>query len=247
MASWLPLVQPFTNRTLRELRLALQKSFPIHVPANYTHRQHAAVVIPFCNVNDVPGILLEVRGKTLRHHSGEVSFPGGRVDETDQTIVDAAIREAEEELGIVARQIEILGPIGPAEMNLRGDMRVWPFVAFLHKDGSLRQYLDSEPLPSLDLTNLQQKTSQQEVDQIFHLTLSVIATPSRMQSRKFRDGMPYWAIDVEDLVTNSQDTTAIVGPVVDEVGAGGNGRLEVWGLTGWYLNILMRALGVYSQ
>lgn len=49
----------------------------------------------------------------------------------DKTIMDAATRESAEELGIKAHQIEMLGAIGPSEINLRGGMRVWPYVVSL--------------------------------------------------------------------------------------------------------------------
>ena len=78
---------------------------------------HAAVLVPFCNLNGNPGILLEVRGK-LRAHSGEVrwtfscvscryspkvvSFLGGGVDPTDKSFLHATLRRAREEVGIDA-------------------------------------------------------------------------------------------------------------------------------------------------
>ena len=48
--------------------------------------------------------------------------------QTDASILDAALRETHEELGIVPDRVEVLGGFGPAERTLRGDMRVWPYV-----------------------------------------------------------------------------------------------------------------------
>jgi hypothetical protein len=60
----------------------------------------------------------------------------------------------------------------------------------------------------------------------------------------FRAASPYWAIDVSDLV---QGFEGVNDPVEHpEVGGGKEGRLEVWGLTGWYMSLLMRILKVYT-
>ena len=54
-------------------------------------------------------ILLNKRTDTVEHHKGEISFPGGSRDEGDETLLDTALRETEEEMGIRARDVEVLG------------------------------------------------------------------------------------------------------------------------------------------
>lgn len=49
-------------------------------------------------------------------------------NQDDESFLHAALRETQEELGIELSRIEVLGPIGPPEFNLSGDMLVWPFV-----------------------------------------------------------------------------------------------------------------------
>lgn len=69
----------------------------------------AAVLVP---VVDHPGeatVLLTKRTDRLRSHSGQVAFPGGRIDPTDATPEDAALRETMEEIGLPASRIEIVG------------------------------------------------------------------------------------------------------------------------------------------
>lgn len=69
----------------------------------------AAVLVP---VVDHPGeatVLLTKRTDRLRSHSGQVAFPGGRIDPTDVTPEDAALRETMEEIGLPASRIEIVG------------------------------------------------------------------------------------------------------------------------------------------
>ena len=54
-------------------------------------------------------ILLNKRTHTVEHHKGEVSFPGGRKDEGDKTLLDTALRETHEEMGVRPQDVEVLG------------------------------------------------------------------------------------------------------------------------------------------
>jgi 8-oxo-dGTP pyrophosphatase MutT (NUDIX family) len=56
-----------------------------------------------------PGVLLTLRPDTMRKHPGQVSFPGGRIDPGDDGAVAAALREAEEEIGLPPAQVEVVG------------------------------------------------------------------------------------------------------------------------------------------
>ncbi|KAF8967695.1 NUDIX hydrolase domain-like protein, partial [Flammula alnicola] len=243
------LTKPFTPSTLQVLRNALRQNPGFSEDAlnkqGAVKRRNAAVLIPFCNVRGEPGILLEIRAKTLRSHSGEISFPGGRIDDTDESLIQGALRETQEELGIDQSQVEMLGEIGPPEMNLRGDMRVWPFVGFIHSEDEKRALAPDEPFPSLDIDALRKQASPSEVGTMIHLPLKAFASPTRIRSSMFRAQEPYWAVDVTDLVQSVLPEEAVTdqkGETVDEVGPGVNGRIEVWGLTGWYLSLLMKVL-----
>lgn len=70
----------------------------------------AAVLVPIV-LREVPTVLLTERTTNLSNHSGQVAFPGGRVDPDDANIAAAALREAWEEVGLSASYIEVLGSL----------------------------------------------------------------------------------------------------------------------------------------
>lgn len=74
-------------------------------------RDGAALLLVYPH-NDTVHIALTVRGSGLRNHTGQVSFPGGRVDD-GETFEQAAVREANEEIGVDPRTVEILGRLTP--------------------------------------------------------------------------------------------------------------------------------------
>ena len=69
----------------------------------------AAVLVPIVLREDAPVVLLTQRTAHLRDHPGQVSFPGGRVEEADSSPTETALRETEEEIGLSRRHVEILG------------------------------------------------------------------------------------------------------------------------------------------
>lgn len=70
--------------------------------------KQAAVLVPVV-MREEPMLLLTERSASLRQHSGQIAFPGGRVDPTDASVLEAAYREAEEEIGLDSRFISPLG------------------------------------------------------------------------------------------------------------------------------------------
>jgi 8-oxo-dGTP pyrophosphatase MutT (NUDIX family) len=85
----------------------------------------AAVLVPLHG--DPLTTVFTERRADLRRHAGEISFPGGRQDEPDQDLRMTALREAEEEIGLPASEVELVGALPPVGTFVTG-YRIYPFV-----------------------------------------------------------------------------------------------------------------------
>jgi 8-oxo-dGTP pyrophosphatase MutT (NUDIX family) len=93
-------------------------------------RRAAAVLVPFFYRGSELRLVLFRRTDRVPTHQGQVAFPGGSADPGDKTLLDAALREAHEELAIDPARVLPLGPLRP--FNTRGsDFALYPFVGFL--------------------------------------------------------------------------------------------------------------------
>ena len=71
----------------------------------------AAVLVPLVLREGGLTLLLTERGQNLSNHSGQIAFPGGRMDACDPDVVHTALREAQEEVGLASRHVEVLGTL----------------------------------------------------------------------------------------------------------------------------------------
>src|SRR5690554_2394135 len=79
----------------------------------------AAVLLLAYPLDETPHIVLTVRGAGLRHHTGQIALPGGRVD-AGESIEAAAIREAAEEIGVHPQAVRVLGRLTPVHVPISG-------------------------------------------------------------------------------------------------------------------------------
>jgi len=70
---------------------------------------HAAVLLPLFKKGDDCHLLFTRRSDQVKHHKGEISFPGGAVDEEDLELINTALREAHEEIGLEKSDVQIIG------------------------------------------------------------------------------------------------------------------------------------------
>ena len=100
---------------LRRLAAAARDVVPAdilrHVPPEDGSGRESAVLIVFSDGADGPSVLLIERSADLRKHAGQVAFPGGAVDASDATHVFAALREAEEEVGLDPASVQIVSQL----------------------------------------------------------------------------------------------------------------------------------------
>jgi len=78
------------------------------------NKRQAAVLIPIVR-RPQPGLLLTQRSAIMRKHAGQVAFPGGAVDDTDESLIAAALREAWEEVAISPDSVEVIGTLPPVD------------------------------------------------------------------------------------------------------------------------------------
>jgi len=117
----------------------------------------AAVLIALLDYPDDPRIILTERTASLRNHAAQVSFPGGRIEESDPDPAAAALREAWEEIRLPPERVELLGCLQPHE-TVSGFF-VYPFVGWIEHPVDL--------LPD-----------SHEVAEVFEVPLSFVLDPA---------------------------------------------------------------------
>jgi len=125
----------------------------------------AAVLMPIIETRDGAQVILTKRSARLKHHPGQVAFPGGRIDDTDADAVAAALRESQEEIGLEPENVEILGQLPTHETVT--SYTVTPFVGRVRAPFS--------PVPEAG-----------EVAEVFSVPLPFLLDPARYRIERRR-------------------------------------------------------------
>lgn len=120
------LLHPLPGRAAQERMTGRLRPMPDEIPE---HAKDSAVLQLLFPLHGEPHLLLMRRTEDGRAHSGQISFPGGRYEPEDASLMITALREAEEEVGIVAGEVEVLGALTPLYIPVSYFM-VHPFVAW---------------------------------------------------------------------------------------------------------------------
>jgi len=124
----------------------------------------ASVLIPLVLRESGLSVLLTQRAAGLNHHAGQISFPGGRFEASDNTPIETALRETEEEIGLNRDRIEVLGTL--PDYKTGTGYQVTPVVALIH--------------PPFDLV-----TDPGEVAAVFEVPLAYLMDAQHHQLRVF--------------------------------------------------------------
>ncbi|XP_044154779.1 nucleoside diphosphate-linked moiety X motif 8 isoform X2 [Bufo gargarizans] len=94
--------------------VAEQQCRQILVKNSLPQKVSAGVLVTLCNSGGAPAFLYTLRSSKLKgRHKGDVSFPGGKCDVSDKDVIDTALREAQEELGVTLPRNTVWGPMKP--------------------------------------------------------------------------------------------------------------------------------------
>ncbi len=181
---------------LARIRERLQDSAPRHAPedwllpgltAGQTRRFQpyfpaepvpASVLVPLVTHAE-PTVLLTQRAADLRHHAGQVSFPGGRIETDDADPAAAALREAREEIGLGVEFVTLVGYL--PDHIIPSGYRVTPVVSFVRPGFAL----------ALD---------PGEVADTFEVPLAYVFDPANQRPRRRRYGPQEAEVELRDIV-----------------------------------------------
>jgi 8-oxo-dGTP pyrophosphatase MutT (NUDIX family) len=156
----------------------------------------AAVLVPLYVQDGILKAVFTKRPEDMRRHAGEISFPGGRRD-PDEELRDTALREAEEEIGLPARAVELVGALQPTP-TIATNYAVYPFVGLIEPGHAWRP-------------------SAGEVAEVMEVPLSVLRAGYERR-RLLRRGVPF-RTDVyvvgDDVIWGA--TARMVGDLLDRL------------------------------
>ena len=143
---------------------------PEEAEALHAHgSESAAVLVPLFGWPERPGLIFTERRRDLRRHGGEISFPGGRAD-PGESLVECALREAREEIGLDPGAVEVIGALPPTSTVVTS-FKVLPVVGLVPE-------------------RLAHELSPHEVERVIELNLDELRAAYGMR-RLIRRGVPF--------------------------------------------------------
>lgn len=129
----------------------------------------AAVLVPFCMVDDELSVLFIRRSMNLKHHPGQMAFPGGAADAEDRNLSATAVRETVEEIGVSASEVDVWGTLDP--LLTISNFALSPFTGWLAQASDF-------------------KVSEREVSEVITVPVGALidGTCDRDETRRYESG-----------------------------------------------------------
>lgn len=156
----------------------LIQRFQLHQTVDYHHEalkrvshleqsslRKASVLIGFVERENGLNVLFTKRASHLKHHPGQISFPGGKFEQDDSVLSETALRETFEEVGIERHQISIFGQM--PELVTISQFTVTPFLAFISPD-------------------YKSQIDKNEVDEVFEVPAKIVLDSKQLHSEQFK-------------------------------------------------------------
>lgn len=118
---------------LESLRFSLSSKIDPVLEHYGTNKLASILVVIY---GDEPTILMTEKPKHLKFHAGEISFPGGKFDKNDSDLLETALRETREEIGLKISKKQVIGQLNPV-VTLNSGFTILPFVSIVEKITSL--------------------------------------------------------------------------------------------------------------
>jgi 8-oxo-dGTP pyrophosphatase MutT (NUDIX family) len=115
---------------------------------NYGKNKLASILVVI--YGESPIVVMTEKPKHMKFHAGEISFPGGKLDSNDSNLLETALRETREEIGLTLRPDQVIGQLDPV-ITLNSGFTILPFVSVV------------DEIPPL--------SANAEVEKIFHIPL----------------------------------------------------------------------------
>jgi len=132
---------------LDNLKSVLSTPIDSEIKSDVSYRLASVLVVIY---GESPKIIMTEKPKSMKLHAGEISFPGGKIDVNDADLLETALRETNEEIGLNISKDQVVGQLLPV-LTLNSGFLILPFVSIL------------DEIPPL--------VSNSEVEKIFHMPL----------------------------------------------------------------------------
>ena len=149
---------------LDDLKSVLSTPINPEIKSDVAYRLASVLVIIY---GESPKIIMTEKPKSMKFHAGEISFPGGKFDANDYDLLDTALRETSEEIGLNISKDQVIGQLTPVS-TLNSGFLILPFVSLLNEIPTLVANSEVENILHIPLNSFL-KTAAKDTDSSHNL------------------------------------------------------------------------------